>query len=100
MKRILSILTIVALSFAVTAPAQAGKGKKGKKGGADLLATYDKDGNGKIDGDEVTALKADFAAGKPEVKALDTNNDGSLSDEEIAAAGAKKHKKDKKKKNK
>jgi hypothetical protein len=101
MKRILSILTIVALSIAITAPAQAAKpGKKGKKGGADLLATYDKDGNGKIDGDEVTALKADFTAGKPEVKALDTNNDGTLSDEEIAAAGGKKNKKGKKKKNK
>ena len=94
MKRILSILTIVALSLAITAPAQAGKGKK-NKGGADLLATYDKDGNGKIDGAEVDAIRADFKAGKPEVKALDTNNDGTLSDEEIAAVGAKKHKKKK-----
>lgn len=99
MKRILSILTIVALSLAVTAPVQAAKGaKKGKKGGADLLATYDKNANSKIDGDEVTALKADFTAGKPEVKALDTNNDGSLSDEEIAGAGGKHGKKKKKNK--
>ena len=98
MKRILSILTIAALGLAITAPVQAGKGGKKKKGGADLLATYDKDANGKIDGDEVTALKADFTAGKSEVKALDTNSDGTLSDEEIAAAGGK-HKK-KKKKNK
>ena len=99
MKRILSILTIVALSLAIAAPAQAGKGgKKGKKGGADILATYDKNGNGKIDGDEVDALKKDFAAGKPELKALDTNKDGVLSDEEIAAVGG--GKKGKKKKNK
>ena len=96
MKRILSILTIVALSLAITAPAQAGKGKK-NKGGADLLATYDKDGNGKIDGAEVDAIRADFKAGKPEVKALDTNNDGTLSDEEIAAAGGKHGKKKKNK---
>ena len=96
MKRILTILTIAALGVAFTAPAQAGKGgKKNKKDGAALLATYDKDGNGKIDGDEVAALKADFTAGKPEVKALDVNNDGTLSDEEIAAVGAKKHKKKK-----
>ena len=97
MKRILSILTIAALSLAITAPAQAGKGKKDKKGGADVLATYDKNGNGKIDGEEVDALKKDFAAGKPELKALDTNKDGSLSDEEIAAAGGggKKKKKNK-----
>ncbi len=98
MKKLLTILTIAALGVAFTAPAHAGKGnKKGKKGGADLLATYDKDGNGKIDGAEVDALKKDFAAGKPEVKALDTNNDGTLSDEEIAAVGGKKHKKKKNK---
>jgi Ca2+-binding EF-hand superfamily protein len=96
MIRILSILTIAALSLAFTLPAQAGKGgKKKNKGGADILATYDKNGNGKIDGDEVDALKKDFAAGKPELKALDTNNDGTLSDEEIAAIGGK-HKKKKK----
>ena len=41
------------------------------------------------------ALKKDFAAGKPEVKVLDTNGDGILSDEEIAAVGGK-HKKKKK----
>ena len=98
MKRILSILTIAALAITFTLPAQAGKGKKGKKGGADILATYDKNGNGKIDGEEVDALKKDFAAGKPELKALDTNKDGALSDEEIAAAGG--GKKGKKKKNK
>ena len=99
MKRILSVLTIVALVLAITAPAQAAKGvKKGKKGSADILATYDKNGNSKIDGEEVDALKKDFAAGKPELKALDTNKDGALSDEEIAGACA--DKKGKKKKNK
>ena len=99
MKRILSILTIAALSLAVASPAHAGKGeKKGKKGGADILATYDKNGNGKIDADEAEALKKDFAAGKPELKALDTNKDGVLSDEEIAAVGGKHGKKKKKNK--
>ncbi len=94
MKKLLTILTIAALGVAFTAPAQAGKGKgKKNKANADLLAAYDKDGNGKIDGAEVDALKKDFAAGKPEVKALDANNDGTLSDEEIAAVGAKKKKK-------
>ena len=100
MKRILSILSIAALSLAFTLPAQAGKGKAGKvgkKAKAALLATYDKDGHGKIDGAEVDALKKDFAAGKPEVKALDANNDGSLSDEEIAGAGGKQKKKKKNK---
>ena len=97
MKRILTILTIAALGVASTAPAQAGKGKGKKNKGADILATYDKDGNGKIDGAEVDAIRADFKAGKPEVVALDTNKDGTLSDEEIAAAGGKKHKKKKNK---
>lgn len=99
MKRILSILTIAALGLASTLPAQAGKGKAGKgnkKAMAAVLATYDKNSNGKIDGDEVDALKKDFAAGKPELKFLDTNNDGTLSDEEIAVIGGK-HKKKKNK---
>lgn len=92
MKRILTILIVAALSLTLTSPASAGKG--GKKGGrkamAELLATYDKDANGKIDGAEVDELKKDFAAGKASAKALDTNADGSLSEDEIAAAGAKK----------
>lgn len=97
MKRILTILTVAALSFTLTSPASAGKGGKkgGKKAMAELLATYDKDGNGKIDGAEIDELKKDFAAGKESVKALDTNADGTLSDDEIAAVGAKKKKKNK-----
>lgn len=98
MKRILSILTVLALGAAFTAPAQAGKGKAGKgdkKAIAAILAEYDKDGNGKIDGDEVTALRKDFADGKASLKILDKNNDGTLSDEEIAAVVAKKKKKNK-----
>ena len=96
MKRILSILTVVALSLANTTDAEARKG--GKKGANDILATYDKNGNGKIDGDEVDILRKDFAAGKPELKALDLNNDGSLSDTEIAAIGGKHGRKKKKNK--
>ena len=65
MKRILTILSIVALGLVLTVPANAGKGKKGNKGDSDILATYDKDGNGKIDGTEIGELKKDFAAHKP-----------------------------------
>jgi hypothetical protein len=94
MKRILIILTIVALGLSFTIPAQAAKpGKEGRKGRKALLATYDKNSNGKIDGEEVDALKKDFAAGKPELKSLDANNDGTLSDEEIGAVGGKQRKK-------
>ena len=96
MKRILSILTVLALGAAFTSPAQAGKGNKGdKKAIAAVLAEYDKNGNGKIDGDEITALRKDFADGKASLKFLDKNGDGTLSDEEIAAVVAKKKKKNK-----
>ena len=96
MKRIITLLAIAAIGASLTMSADAAKGgKKGKKGNS-ALATYDKDGNGKIDGSEVDAVKSDFAAGKPTAKSLDTNNDGTLSDDEIAAAGAKKGKKKKK----
>jgi hypothetical protein len=97
MKRILTILTIAAIAAAFTVPAEAKKPGKGKKGGSEALAKYDTNGNGKIDGTEVDAVKKDFAAGVPAAKALDTNGDNSLSDEEIAAAGGKKHKKKKNK---
>lgn len=90
MKRLLTLLTIAAIGAVLTIPADAAKGdKKGKKGGAEALTAYDKDANGKIDGTEVDAAKADCTAGKQPAKALDTNNDGTLSDDEIAAAGAK-----------
>jgi len=98
MKRILTLATIAAIGAILTIPAEAAKGgKKGKKGGDDAIAMYDKDGSGKIDGTEMEAVKADFAAGKPAAKALDTNADGTLSDDEIAAAGAKQKKKKKNK---
>lgn len=86
MKRILTILTIAAIGAAFTVPAEAKKPGKGKKGGSEALAKYDTDGNGKIDGAEVDALKKDFAAGVPAAKGLDTNGDGSLADSEINPA--------------
>ncbi len=98
MKRILTLLTIAAIGAVLTIPAEAKKDKKGKKGGSEALTAYDKDANGKIDGTEVDAAKADCTAGKQPAKGLDTNNDGTLSDNEIAAAGAKGAKKKKKNK--
>ena len=84
MNRVLII--VVATSafslFAVTnASADKANGKKAK-----LIAKYDKNGNGIIDGDEKEALRKDFAANpNGELKRYDTNGDGKLSDEEIAA---------------
>jgi Ca2+-binding EF-hand superfamily protein len=47
---------------------------------------YDKNQNGVIDSDEREAIRKDYAA-KPngDLKKFDTNNDGTLSDEEISA---------------
>ncbi len=95
MKRILILLPIVVIGAALATPAHAGKGKKGEKGEGPsvgmLLKTYDTNGNGTIDGDEVAAIKKAFDGGDAEVKKLDKDADGKLSDSEIASV--KKHEK-------
>ena len=59
-----------------------------------LLAKYDKNGNGKIDGDEADAMRKDFAADpNGDLRHFDTNKDGKLSDDEIAAIKAPEAKK-------
>ena len=56
----------------------------GKK--AKLIAQYDKNGNGNLDGDELGAVRSAFEADpEGELKAYDKNADGKLSDEEIQA---------------
>jgi len=73
-------LTSLAL-FVIAAPAQAGGGKKGEAS-ARVLAHFDKDHNGVIDGAEVARVQAVYAA----LYALDTDHDGKLSETELAAA--------------
>jgi hypothetical protein len=94
-------LTVGILGLAVPSTCLAAKadGKKAK-----LIAKYDKNGNGIIDGDEKEALRKDFAKDpQGELKALDKNGDGKLDDDEIAAikpgkgTGKKGEKKDEKK---
>jgi hypothetical protein len=61
--------------------AGAGSGPKAR-----IFAKYDTNKNGVIDGDEVAALRKDFAAdAKGELARYDTDHDGKLSDAEIAA---------------
>lgn len=73
-----------------------GKGARKEKKGkgeqlvqSDVYAKYDKNFNGILDADEKEAIRKDFA-GSEMLKAYDTNKDGKLSDEEIAAIPATK----------
>ena len=94
MKSSLVKITVSVLFVAMLAPAYAAKGdRKNQKAQsatyAAVLKKYDTNANGKIDGDEIVALRKAFDAGQDEtLKALDTNSDGKLSDEEIAAVSA------------
>jgi len=107
--KITKVLTITAALLALAIPAEtfAKGGKKGKaktplqQAIVNALNLYDKDSNGMINGDEIVALRAAFAADKTGPLALlDVNNDGTLDDNEIAAIhkgkGGKKGKKGKK----
>lgn len=74
-----------------TFAAGAGSGPK-----ATIFAKFDTNKNGVIDGDEIAAVRADFAANpKGQFARYDTNQDGKLDDKEIAeikppGAGGKK----------
>jgi len=62
---------------------------------AKFFAKYDKNGNGIIDEDEKEAIRKDYAANpEGELKRFDTNKDGKLDDEEIAAITPPGRKKD------
>ena len=91
MKKLSAI--IIALAIAFTAPSfAAGKGGKGKgkEGRACMKGVrgFDSDKNHQIDGKEADALKKAFA-GNADLKALDTNANGTLDDDEITALNAK-----------
>jgi len=80
------------LALAVPASVHAGGNpdkKAAKKAAKAILAQYDKNGNGAIDGDEVDAVKKAYAADpNGPLKQFDINGDGKLDDTEIAAIQA------------
>jgi len=72
---------LLGLMQPTTALAAKADGKKAK-----LIAKYDKNKNGVIDGEEMKAFRKDFAADKEgTLKGYDKDGDGKLSDEEIKA---------------
>ena len=101
--RRLTLLAAATVALAsLPSPALAGKKNKNKDPNAqaiaDVLAKYDTNGDGKISGDEATALRAAFdGADKDKLKRFDTNADGKLDDNEIAAIVADTPKKKKNK---
>lgn len=67
----------------LSAPVDAAKGKKRERAtGGRMLNRFDRNGDGKIEGQEAERLRAVFAG----LAALDTDRDGKLSDSEVAAA--------------
>lgn len=80
---ILRILAVASLALAVTAApmyaAKPGKERKGDKPGR-VLSRFDRDRNGVIDGTEIASVQAAYK----QLRA--TDNNGELSEAEIAAA--------------
>jgi hypothetical protein len=97
----LLLCTAGLLALAIPASVQAAKNpdkKAAKKDLKAIMAQYDTNKNGIIDGDEIAAVKKGYEADKTgPLKRFDTNNDGKLDDTEIAAIhggkGGKKKKK-------
>jgi hypothetical protein len=83
MKKILLLpaaLGALALLAPTAAFAQKAQGPKAK-----LMAKYDLNKNGVIDGDEIAAVRKDFAAEPTgDLKRFDTDKDGKFSDAEMA----------------
>lgn len=79
--RVVGLVAVSVLLVAVSAHAAAGLGPKAR-----IFAKFDTNQNGVIDGDEVAAVRAAYAADpKGELARYDADKDGKLSDAEIAA---------------
>ena len=88
-------LILLVLGVCLCAPLAPSALAKGKKNAgpttvpSDTYAKYDKNYNGTLDADEKEAIRKDYAADKTgPLKAFDKDNDGKLSDEELAAIPA------------
>jgi hypothetical protein len=83
-----AVLVLPSTSFAGKGKANKGAGKAQRPGV--VVRSYDKDGNGQIEGGEVEALKKAFTADpKGSLAVLDKNSNGTLEDDEIAVVNAR-----------
>ena len=90
------VLALGVACFALPAASFAKKDKAMKPG--KIVRMYDTNGNGIIDGAEIDAVRKAYEADlNGPLKQFDTDNDGKLSDSEIAAMKAKGGKKKKNK---
>jgi hypothetical protein len=84
-QRLLSIATAIALGLLTASTAEAAKknraGKRGERAAAMMLGRFDRDGSGTLEQKESERVRQIFTA----LKKLDTDNNGELSDSEIAA---------------
>jgi hypothetical protein len=89
MKHVYNIIIASALIAAAHAQAPEGKPeRKGPPGGppAEIIAKFDKDGDGKLNDEERAAARAEFEAKRKEAQAkFDTDGDGKLSEDERKA---------------
>ena len=81
-----AVLTAIAIGLITTLPAEAAKGNKNKPAQGDrqgkrMLAHFDTNHDGTIDTNESARLRSAFDV----LKSIDKDNNGKLSDEEIAA---------------
>ena len=71
-----TLLSLLGLTLPLSAFADKASGPK-----AQLMSKYDLNHNGVIDGEEIAAVRKDFAADpKGALKRFDTNSDGTLDD--------------------
>ena len=99
MKRLLLALAASTLLLASAAHAAKGDKKKGDNVFAELVKKFDANANGKIDKSEFEAVRKAFAeTADLNLKGLDKDNDGKLSDAEIEALNTAAPTKTKKKK--
>lgn len=80
--RSLSLALILTVLLGTTGSAHAGGGKKRGSTGTRVLGRFDRNQDGKIDGEEAERLRGLYSA----LAALDTNHDGQLTDSEISTA--------------